>query len=351
MAAGKNQHYVPQRYFRLFSDDGRSIRALKISDGSIIPSASIKGQASKAWFYGDANIETRLAELEGISGTSLADIASCTATHQLPEETLERFLVWIAVQRTRTESSRQTSTETDTAIIRMWLEAEINNNPNYSEEEKSALTESMPLVHAVDSTMQLQRMRIAAENIYELKDLKLVLLKNNSLKPFIFSDAPCVYYNLLRRNVNYKGVLGMKSLGLIIIFPINKKTMAIFYDPLSYNVRKGENGIRTTNIASDITSLNRLQFHTASNCVYYAKNSDDSYLQYLWKTEHSNLVGKNLVSREFNHQARSDGTSSSILMTYEPQIPIDLNLSFLSVKNIEFPSEINTREEYQEYFR
>ena len=351
MAEGKNQHYVPQRYFRMFSKDGKSIRALKLSDGLIIPSASIKGQASKAWFYGDKNIENKLAQLESLTGKSLNEIVRCSDISELTEDTLENFRIWLSVQRTRTESSRQSTKRTDTELVRMWATAQINSDPDLSNEEKKRLVSAMPMIHSVESTFQLQRMRIAAEHSGELSDLDLVLIKNTSTKPFLFGDAPCVYYNLLRHDINYKGVLGMKSLGLMVIFPLNEKFVAILYDSLSYKVRQAASGIRTTSLASDITSLNLLQFQAASNCIYYSNKEDDDYVRYLYEIAKKISVKKDNISRESELRSNSDGTSSSFWMTYEPQLPLKLSLSFLSAKKIKFPEEINSREDYRQDIR
>ncbi|GEM_PF-2515026 len=351
MAAGKNQHYVPQRYFRMFSEDGKSIRTLKLSDGSIIPSASIKGQSSKAWFYGTSDVEERLAQLENLTGKSLREISTCTDTASLSLDTLEHFRTWLAVQRTRTESSRQASKGTDTNLTKLWLEAAINSNAEIDEARREDLLSVLPMVETVDSTFQLQRMAIAAEHSYKLADLDIVLVKNLSGKPFIFGDAPCIYCNPLRQDINYKGVLGMSSLGLIIAFPLNHQLMALLYDGLVYNVRKPSTGIRTTNLASDITSLNKLQFHAASSCIYYSNARHDSYISYLWNLEKNNFTGKNYINVETEPVAKGDGTTSSIFHIYEPQLPVRLNLSFLSIKNRPFPEEIDTRDEYRYYIR
>jgi len=335
----------------MFSKDGKSIRALKLSDGLIIPSASIKGQASKAWFYGDKDTESRLAQLESLTGKSLLEIVNCSDVNELTVDTLENFRAWLSVQRTRTESSRQSTKKTDTEMVRLWATAQINNNAELSPEKKKDLIAAMPMIHSVESTFQLQRMRIAAAHSGELSDLDLVLIKNTSKKPFIFGDAPCVYYNLLRHGTDYKGVLGMKSLGLMVIFPLNEKLMAILYDNNSYKVRQASNGIRSTNLSSDITSLNLLQIKAASSCIYYSNKADDSYVQYLFESSRKISAKKEHISQETNFRLNSDGTASSIWMTYEPQLPVKLCLSFISVKDIKFPPEINTREDYLNYIR
>ncbi|MDN5503230.1 MAG: DUF4238 domain-containing protein [Comamonas sp.] len=349
MAEGKNQHYVPQRYFRMFSSDGSSIRTLRISDGKIIPTASIKGQSSKSWFYGDADIEKKLSQVESLAGNSLHEVANCSSVSELSIETMTYFRIWLALQRTRTAASRATCAESDTSMIRLMAEVGINRNEELSEEERKNLISALPQLHAKDDVLQLQRMMIATRHSGYLSDLELLIVRNKSNKPFVFSDAPCVYYNLLQHHVHERGVLGMQSLGLMIIFPLNEKTLAILYDGLSYKVRKPASGIRSINTASDVNSLNTLQLHSASNCIYYSNSADDEYLKFLLSSQKGKFVSKKNIVKESELRENSDGTASSILMTYEPQISYKLNLSFLSPKIINYPSWIITRDEYQDF--
>jgi Protein of unknown function (DUF4238) len=65
MADSANQHYVPQFYFRGFTANARSVCVLNRSTGKTIPIASIKGQASKKYFYGDADAEKLIQKLDG----------------------------------------------------------------------------------------------------------------------------------------------------------------------------------------------------------------------------------------------------------------------------------------------
>ena len=48
----RNHHYVPQFYFRRFSQDGHSICLLTRATGKTVALAPIKGQASKVGYYG-----------------------------------------------------------------------------------------------------------------------------------------------------------------------------------------------------------------------------------------------------------------------------------------------------------
>jgi len=74
MSKKVNQHYVPQFYFRYFSENGKSICVLNRDSGKAIKSASIKGQASKKYFYGDSDVEDRLSEIDGLFSTALRQI-------------------------------------------------------------------------------------------------------------------------------------------------------------------------------------------------------------------------------------------------------------------------------------
>jgi len=63
-AETKNQHYVPQFYLRYFSVDKKNVGAYILKSGKNIPSAPIKGQASRDYFYSD-NME--MEKVEGIA--------------------------------------------------------------------------------------------------------------------------------------------------------------------------------------------------------------------------------------------------------------------------------------------
>lgn len=58
----KNQHYVPQYYFRSFSNDGNSIVMMRRKNGHVAPTSGIVGQSSDDWFYGDAAVEDKMTE-------------------------------------------------------------------------------------------------------------------------------------------------------------------------------------------------------------------------------------------------------------------------------------------------
>ena len=74
MANKKNQHYVPQFYFKFFSKNKKSINILLKNNGQIIPNASIKAQCSKNNFYGSQELEDMFSSLEGEYSQVLRDL-------------------------------------------------------------------------------------------------------------------------------------------------------------------------------------------------------------------------------------------------------------------------------------
>src|SRR5436853_90242 len=81
MAKGKNQHFVPQFYFRLFTGGENRIHLLNKKDSRIIRNASIKGQCAKHRFYGSDEIERWLCLLEGQQSVALREIRDLAWSH------------------------------------------------------------------------------------------------------------------------------------------------------------------------------------------------------------------------------------------------------------------------------
>ena len=63
MADRKNQHFVPQYYFRFFSENARHISAILKKDGRFIENAPIKGQCATDNFYGSKELESIFSQM------------------------------------------------------------------------------------------------------------------------------------------------------------------------------------------------------------------------------------------------------------------------------------------------
>ena len=127
MAQKANQHFVPQFYFRYFSENGKSICALNRDKGTVIESASIKGQASKKYFYGDADIEDRLSEIEGLFSDALREIRVSFSFEDCTPENYVLLLQNIMLQKSRTMSARKKSKAMQDRLLQLHMECEVNN--------------------------------------------------------------------------------------------------------------------------------------------------------------------------------------------------------------------------------
>ncbi len=84
---GKNQHYVPQFYLRLFSNDSKSIGTWITREDKIITHASISNMASRNNLYGsDQILENELSKVEKDWSTTINRILKTNQIATLKEQ-------------------------------------------------------------------------------------------------------------------------------------------------------------------------------------------------------------------------------------------------------------------------
>lgn len=74
MAEKKNQHYVPQYYFKYFNNHQKFISILLINPRKIINRSSVADQASLPYFYGDSDVENKICVIENSNRKALNKI-------------------------------------------------------------------------------------------------------------------------------------------------------------------------------------------------------------------------------------------------------------------------------------
>jgi len=87
----KNQHYVPQFYFRHFSGGGDAICVLLTRSGKIISPASIKHQCARHNFYGSKELEGELSKLEGRHAQALRAVIDVAWVKDAKQPNEEEF--------------------------------------------------------------------------------------------------------------------------------------------------------------------------------------------------------------------------------------------------------------------
>ncbi|WP_312446960.1 DUF4238 domain-containing protein [Stutzerimonas nitrititolerans] len=342
MADKENQHFVPQYYFRFFSNDQKSISLLNKRTGKIVKTASIKGQASKSFFYGDADVENKVTEIESSFIADLRKTKREKSFECLSEEEVLSVIRAVLFQRSRTLAQRIDGKRQQDYLARLMAEVAINNNPQLSSSDRVDLLSMLDYVEADPIPFQGLGMALAIIQAEYLMDLKRLVIKNRTRYPFIFSDAPAVLINPMQQKVRSRGVLGMLTPGIIALLPLGPRLAIMFYDGNSYKVKGETKGVLNLRALADVDELNKLQMQSSAVSVYFNDYAFADYVLKLWSAvkkylddapkgviEESTLLDGE-EQREFFHM-------------YDRQLPVMPKFSFLSYEEVDAYSYLTDR--------
>lgn len=331
MPARKNHHYVPQFYFRRFSKDGRSICALMRESGRFVPQASIKGQASKAWFYGKGQVEDALCEIEGHCSGAIRELAGQANPANLPPEHIDLVLAHLALQRSRTQAAREAAQPLHDKLMRLFAEMSIANSTELGESEKETLLQELPNFGLDPVAPQALEMSVAMESAHAMADLRPLLLTNRTNRPFIFGDSPVIFYNAHLWNVRLRGVLGMSAPGLMVLMPLSSRCCLLLLDDLAYTVRGANSNRVPVRHLKDVEALNKLQLHAAAECVYFEDAEFRPYVEALWSDERHRLTKHaGMVVQAPGFDASTREPIGDIVHGFQPQLAYRAEFTFVS---------------------
>jgi hypothetical protein len=347
MATQANQHYVLQFYFKYFSHNKKSICVLNRQKGKLIETAPIKGQASKKYFYGDTEIEQALCELEGLFSQALREIISNDTFDDCSYENYLLFVQNIMFQKSRTMSSRKNRKGIHDKLLQLHMECAVNNDETLEEQNRQDFVEMARTLESDPKQTQAIEMSVAIENAGELMDLCPVILQNKTNRPFIFSDAPVVFVNPHLKNITLNGVLGIKTPGIVVFYPLSSQRCVMLIDNVAYKIKGLRNQILKIRNLSDVASINKLQIHNASNAVYFSDFKYGKYVEELLRQEKRNLIdftGRVVEGIEVDEHGEEVG---EIIHSFDQQLPFMPKLSFLNYYEVqENEYQIRSREEY-----
>lgn len=329
MSNYSNQHFVPQYYFRYFSKDGKSICLLNRKDGTTIKSASIKGQASKKYFYGNNEIEQNLATIDTAFNKALNQIKMNSSFENCSSINYILLLQNILLQKSRTLTARNKSKAMQDKLLQLYWECEIRNDSFLDDKTRNDFIKYTSCLKADPKQYQMVEMSIALENAKYLEDLLPVFLKNKTNMPLFFSDSPVVFINPFLKNIKHRGVLGTQTPGLIILFPLDDESCIMLIDERNYRIKKINDTVLPVTKLEDISALNKLQIHNASSSIYFSDYNHCCYVSELWRQEKRRLVehqGYVNIAPGFNHNGEPLG---DICHSFEKQLPYIPKFSFL----------------------
>jgi hypothetical protein len=269
MAEKENQHYVPKFYLRKFSykENNKQIGVLNLAKEFYFPTANIKNQASKSYFYGkNLEVEDALGKLESIYSTVIKSICE---KEDLPKRS--SFDYYLIIQ----------------FIILTGL-----RNPISSETSKEAFDKFVDNLQSRSSKdQQFNYLRVSTDDIkffvFKLiilltemcNDLEYKIIINNTPIPFITSDNPVIKYNQFLEKRKFHGsATGYASLGLQFFLPLNPKLAIIGYDKTIYKIGFNKQTRLVTSNIKDIESLNLLQYSNCYENIYFNHLVSQQYL-------------------------------------------------------------------------
>lgn len=336
-----SHHFVPQYYFRHFSQGRPYVHLLLRDSGQLVFQASIKGQCAHRNFYGHREVEEVLADLEGRHARATRKAVSHAWGSEraaVDEQMLFELLQALLLQRARTDHEVEKKAPAYEAQVLEMFKEHLRVAPSVENRDRllRAIEEGEVAVRWDRQHAVLVSVSMAIESVLLVTDLGIYLLRNLTEYPFVFSDAPVVFCNTYLRNVRSRGVLGLQTPGLQVFMPLDSRTMLMLIDDAVYGGRYKKRMLVDVLQRADISMLNALQLHHSRNALYFASRSHSEYVSDLWLAHRNDLTDAR-TRFEVWQNALIDGEPSEgeVYHVYDPQIEADLDLSFVEVDPIQ----------------
>lgn len=342
MSRKLNHHFIPQYHFRIFTGGKRYVHLASRDGSRFVSFASIKGQCARHNFYGDEAVENWLGGLESRHAAvyrAIISIAWNARASSLSNDEDYQLREAILLQRARTPcAARIHASATDRMMLYAYSEY-LGALPATPEREAIIKAIQCGEAKISDSLLVtvLIALRVASRAVPTITDLSLLILRNHTAIPFILGDAPCVFSNHYMRSIKDTGVLGYMTPGLMAVLPIDYRTQVLLYDADVYTPEYSTASCIDIFRISDVSILNALQLHAAEKNIFFSDTSAQAYIRELLSAHRRILQdhqGKFVVHD--SGKVLIDGITNvgEVLHVFEPQLPITLDLSFISTASM-----------------
>jgi hypothetical protein len=337
MASKLNHHFVPQYLFGFFTRGERRVHLITKSPQRLILNASVKGQCARHKFYGTEEVEDFLAVLDARHAAAYRAVlreAWDASSPGVSDEDWHGLYEGLMVQRARVPAKTENMDESFKKLVLHVFREFLNASRERGKRDRAiaAIDDGKVKLKVPELATRWFALRLALDCVTGISDLQPRLLRNRTDYPFIFGDSPCVFYNRYFYDHEGFGALGFLTPGLMVLMPLDCDTMVFLHDPDTYELTDEIIDVRER---SDISQLNALQIYAARNGVYFSDCRDLEYV--------SDLVAAHRVSCNESHgqlRIHPVGTllvngkpnDREIMQTFESQLPIRLDLSFLTTK-------------------
>lgn len=312
---GRRHHFVPRFYLKEFSSAPRRINVFNIRRNIAVPNASLRDQCYAHRLYGpDDVVEDAFAALEGATSRVFSDItARCTLPAPATEEHAV-LLNFVAVQLARTVEARAQTERFSKALANAAFDGHGPPPSEFNIEPAEAM-----------------RITLAAapEMARTLADLGLSLVQAAPGSAFLTSDNPAFKYNSYCEGIRHFGVTGTTRRGFQLFLPLSPEFLLHLYDTGVYKVGSRRSAVVVQANLGDISALNRLQFMSAGENVYYRDWDATTECQTVAR------VIQPFRERDgprVNRAVDVEDEHSELLHQYWPMPQLGLRLSFLGIQ-------------------
>jgi len=324
MSNNKNQHFVPQFYFRFFSKNDSRIALLQKKTGNIIYSAPISGQCSKNFFYDSVENEKYLSSLEQCIRKILNELANIEDTAQLEklisnESKYTDIILSITLQRLRVPSEAQKLMQYKEAVVLSTLRLMSDANMLPEPPVGISIDDIKVNIDPKHSVISLIK-SIAPSFLFLLRDLNFYLLINKSKIPFSFSDSPVIFHSMLDTKI-----IGAASHGLIVLYPISSSVQIMLVDSSAYKIKAYKTRIIQIG-KSDVIRLNELQIVYADSNIY-CHQTGIGQIKKIWENINIEPTDKSSRVTTMQHSSRYLISFNNIIENYR------LELSFIRLRD------------------
>lgn len=263
MPDNKSQHYVPRCHFKPFSLDeqGIAINLYNHVRNLVRPNVSIGGQCAKSYFYStNPAFEKSIQPLEGAYA---AVVRRLQEGSNLTESDLHLLRSFAFFQWCRTDAALRRQQQAITAFDEMTnhgLEHLNVKNPN----ETRVLT-------AIDA------LKVWTSGKDEIRDLRVLILRNRTAVNFVTSDDPTVVTNRVFLQRFKRNSFGVANAGVMMLMPLSPRYGLLCYDHNCYAPIGREHHFLDINRKQDAHAFNELQFLNSQANIYFSGSIENAH--------------------------------------------------------------------------
>lgn len=323
MSEPKNHHFVPQFYLRNFSSNKKQLNLYNFARNQFITKATISGQCYRRKLHSfEPGLEKKLGDMETAASPIIRSVMEKKVLPALHTDAWRDLLIFLVFQKARTTRSIH-SVDAMNEFMREQVRQGSQEGPEGL--IKQFMEDQTPPLKIIFSNLP--------EMTFIATDLQMHLLVNKTDEQFITCDDPVVFHNMYCEGITYRGVLGWDCRGLQAFFPLSPKHLLMLYDVETYRVKGDQRTRHVTTIkdARDVRCFNTFQALNAHENLYFIDEVSAELEEFCRDSKARRAEGRTtIVTTKMTKNA--DGTTSQIVHSYEPLLPIRLTPNFIKIR-------------------